>query len=60
MSVDSALWRQWAQPFVLVIASPEVDRICMKNHLTFAEMLKPLGISLDGLGGTPARSPEIC
>jgi hypothetical protein len=40
------------RPIVMTIASPEVNRLCQKNHLSFTEMLRPLGHELQGVGST--------
>ncbi len=54
---------QWVhrsfQPFVLVIASPEVDKICRKSNLTFADLLKPLGVNLENVGGASSASSGV-
>jgi hypothetical protein len=46
---------QWAQatyqPTVMVASSPDVDRICRKNGVDLAQLLRPLGLSLETVGG---------
>ena len=46
---------QWVQhsylPCVMVAASQAVDAACSKNGLSFAELLKPLGLSPDIVNG---------
>ncbi len=39
------------------MASAEVDRICRKNHLSFTELLRPLGHELQGVG-SKSLSPK--
>ncbi len=38
------------RPVVMTVASPEVDRLCQKNFVSFTEMLRPLGHELQGVG----------
>jgi hypothetical protein len=42
-----ASWRSWCHPIVMVLTSTDVDRICHKNNVTFTEMIKPWGTSVD-------------
>jgi len=37
---------------VLVAASPDAERLIKKNNLTLAELFKPLGANLEGIGCT--------
>ena len=54
-SLEASLQR-WAHPRVLVLASPEVERMLSKNALTFTELLKPLGASLENMPAIYFRS----
>jgi hypothetical protein len=42
-----ASWRAWCSPMVMVLTSPDVDRVCHINNLSFAELLKPWGTNVD-------------
>jgi hypothetical protein len=35
---------EFLAPAVMVVSSPEVDRVCGKNNLTLAQILRPCGM----------------
>lgn len=45
-------------PVVMVICSPEVDRVCAKSGLTLAQMLRPCGY-LRHIDGAPDPSRRL-
>lgn len=44
-------------PFVAVLSSPLVDEVCLKNNLTFIELLEPF--SIINKESTFLHSPKI-
>ncbi len=39
------------QPCIMVAATAAVEATCAKNNLSFADLLKPLGATLENVGG---------
>jgi hypothetical protein len=44
------------KPVVLVLCSAEVDKLCRRSHLSFVELLRPLGLELSGVGSVSFRT----
>lgn len=55
---QSSLPAHWGAkaPNILVIASDAVEQLCTKNHLSFCDLLKPFGATLEGVAALSLRT----